>query len=154
MPSRRRVCAALATFPAAGLAGCLSDDGVEVGFGQIEVVNTEGRPRSGRIRLTRPSGGGPLSTPTAETVWESTFDLGADDSDDAVTPAASYVDELPEAVAPYRLHIDLENGPQKSWDLAETFSSDDDCVQARVHFDPDYPPMMYISGGGCDTVTE
>lgn len=153
MPSRRRVCTALATLPAAGLAGCLSDDGVEVGLGQIAIANIEEQPRSGRIRLTRRSGGGPLSTPTEETVWESTYDLDANDPDDAVTPAASYVDGLPEAVAPYRLHLDPEDDPEKSWDLSETFSEDDDCVQARIHFDPEYPPSLFVSGG-CDTIRE
>lgn len=151
-PSRRRVCAALAAAPAAGLAGCLSDSGAEVGLGRVEVVNFEERSRSGRIRLTLPSGG-PLSTPTEETVWESTYTLDAADPDDVVTPAASYVDELPEAVAPYRLHLDPEDASEKSWDLSETFAGDDDCVQARVHFEPDYPPSLFVSGG-CDTVPE
>lgn len=145
MASRRRLCAAL--------AGCLSGDRIEVGFDWIEVANMEEQRRSGRIWVTRPSGGGPLSTPTPETVWESSFDLDADSSGDGVTPATRYSDELPEAVAPYRLHVDLEDGPQKSWDLTETFSSDDRCVEARVHFDPDYPPALFVSGG-CDTVTE
>lgn len=151
---RRKFCGLIGSVCSTSLlSGCLTGDGADVGLGRLVIANWEENPRSGRVWLALPSGSIPLATPTEETVWEATYDISANDPSDVVTPSAAYDDELPGDVAPYILHLEPEDGTERSWDLSKQFADDDDCVQVQIHFEPEHPPSLFVSRG-CDTIPE